>query len=75
MCFQKTINAHALTDEALVQPTPQTLLVKLAENLIYGAPEWTRSPRLPVIGQERDRVVATIRDAVVGLASLAEKSA
>jgi 4-hydroxy-tetrahydrodipicolinate synthase len=76
MCFQKTIHAHALPDEALVQThPPKTLLVKLAENLVYGAPEWTRSPRLPLIGQERDRVVATIRDPVVGLASLAEKSA
>jgi 4-hydroxy-tetrahydrodipicolinate synthase len=63
-----TPSFHLDTHVKLVQ------YIKLAENLVYGAPEWTRSPRLPLIGEERDRVVATIRDAVVGLASLAETS-
>ncbi len=27
--------------------------IKLAEHLVYGAPEWTRPPRLPLIGEER----------------------
>ena len=48
--------------------------IKLAENLVYGAPEWTRSPRLPLVGIERDRVVATITNAVNRLASLAQES-
>jgi 4-hydroxy-tetrahydrodipicolinate synthase len=34
--------------------------IKLAEHLVYGAPEWTRSPRLPLVGAERDAVTAVI---------------
>ena len=63
-----TPSFHLDTHVKLVQ------YIKLAEKLVYGAPEWTRSPRLPVVGIERDRVVATITNAVDGLASLAEKS-
>jgi 4-hydroxy-tetrahydrodipicolinate synthase len=35
--------------------------IKLAEHLVYGAPEWTRAPRLPLVGAERERVSAVIR--------------
>jgi len=63
-----TPSFHLDTHVKLVQ------YIKLAENLVYGAPEWTRSPRLPLIGIERDRVVATITNAVNGLASLAMNS-
>jgi 4-hydroxy-tetrahydrodipicolinate synthase len=35
--------------------------IKLAEHLVYGAPEWVREPRLPLIGEERAFVTATIR--------------
>ncbi|TWG94811.1 4-hydroxy-tetrahydrodipicolinate synthase [Mesorhizobium sp. J18] len=34
--------------------------IKLAEHLVYGAPEWTRAPRLPLSGEERDRVASII---------------
>jgi len=41
--------------------------IKLAEHLVYGAPEWTRAPRLPLIGGERDMVVRTVRAAMTAL--------
>jgi 4-hydroxy-tetrahydrodipicolinate synthase len=34
--------------------------IKLAEHLVYGAPEWVRAPRLPLAGEERERVSAVI---------------
>ena len=42
--------------------------IKLAEHLVYGAPEWTRPPRLPLVGAEREAVTATITAAIEGLA-------
>ncbi|WP_448955483.1 dihydrodipicolinate synthase family protein [Labrys neptuniae] len=42
--------------------------IKLAEHLVYGAPEWTRAPRLPLIGAEREHVSAVIKAAIEGLA-------
>lgn len=44
--------------------------IKLAESLVYGAPEWARAPRLPLVGAERDHVTKTVRDAIDGLARL-----
>lgn len=44
--------------------------IKLAESLVYGAPEWARAPRLPLVGAERDHVTRTVRDAIDGLARL-----
>jgi 4-hydroxy-tetrahydrodipicolinate synthase len=41
--------------------------IKMAEHLVYGAPEWTRAPRLPLIGEEREQVRATIQDAIDAL--------
>jgi 4-hydroxy-tetrahydrodipicolinate synthase len=41
--------------------------IKLAEHLVYGAPEWVREPRLPLVGGERDHVIAVIRDAIEAL--------
>lgn len=41
--------------------------IKLAENLVYGAPEWVRAPRLPLIGTERDHVVNTVKAATAAL--------
>jgi 4-hydroxy-tetrahydrodipicolinate synthase len=41
--------------------------IKLAENLVYGAPEWPREPRLPLVGDERDFVIRTVRGAIDGL--------
>ena len=45
--------------------------IKLAESLVYGAPEWTRAPRLPLVGEEREHVTATVRKAAAALAQLA----
>jgi 4-hydroxy-tetrahydrodipicolinate synthase len=44
--------------------------IKLAENLVYGAPEWPRAPRLPLVGAERDFVVKTVQGAIDGLERL-----
>jgi 4-hydroxy-tetrahydrodipicolinate synthase len=38
--------------------------IKLAEHLVYGAPEWTRAPRLPLVGAEREAVINTVIRAV-----------
>ncbi|KUM28560.1 dihydrodipicolinate synthase family protein [Mesorhizobium loti] len=49
---------HLDTDVKLVQ------YIKLAEHLVYGAPEWTRSPRLPLVGDERKKVTDIINNTV-----------
>lgn len=41
--------------------------IKLAESMVCGAPEWTRAPRLPLEGEERDSVMRTITGAIAGL--------
>jgi 4-hydroxy-tetrahydrodipicolinate synthase len=41
--------------------------IKLAENLVYGAPEWVREPRLPLIGEERGRVTRVIEATITTL--------
>lgn len=46
---------HLDTDVKLVQ------YIKFAEHVVYGAPEHTRPPRLPLEGEERSRVEAVIR--------------
>src|SRR3546814_9669993 len=51
-----TPSFHLDTHVKLVQ------YIKLAEHLVYGAPEWTRSPRLPLVGEERAFVIDTIED-------------
>lgn len=53
---------HLDTDVKLVQ------YIKLAEHLAYGAPEWVRTPRLPLEGAERERVAAVIRATIAALA-------
>jgi 4-hydroxy-tetrahydrodipicolinate synthase len=57
-----TPSFHLDTHVKLVQ------YIKMAEHLVYGAPEWTRAPRLPLVGQERERVIATIKEAMTKLA-------
>ena len=49
--------------------------IKLAEHLVYGAPEWVRAPRLPLIGEERQRVVAIIQAAMAALEATSQKAA
>ena len=48
--------------------------IKLAEQVVYGAPEWTRAPRLPLVGTERERVLAVLGAAVEALRSQRFKS-
>jgi 4-hydroxy-tetrahydrodipicolinate synthase len=52
---------HLDTDVKLVQ------YIKLAEHLVYGAPEHVRKPRLPIEGDERARVEAVIRQTIADL--------
>lgn len=55
---------HLDTDVKLVQ------YIKLAEHLVYGAPEHIRPPRLPLEGEERARVEAVIRKTIADLNGL-----
>ena len=64
-----TPSFHLDTHVKLVQ------YIKLAENLVYGAPEWTRAPRLPLVGAERDFVVSTVKHAISALADRTKKAA
>ncbi|MER8779280.1 dihydrodipicolinate synthase family protein [Mesorhizobium sp. M0977] len=61
-----TPSFHLDTHVKLVQ------YIKLAENLVYGAPEWTRAPRLPLVGEEREFVISTIQLAIETLAKYGE---
>lgn len=58
-----TPSFHLDTHVKLVQ------YIKLAEHLVYGAPEWTRAPRLPLVGQEREMVIRTVTAAIDALTS------
>lgn len=58
-----TPSFHLDTHVKLVQ------YIKLAENLVYGAPEWTRAPRLPLVGEERAFVTGTVQAAIEALKS------
>lgn len=58
-----TPSFHLDTHVKLVQ------YIKLAEHLVCGSPEWTRSPRLPLIDAERSFVIDTVRSAIDALAA------
>lgn len=45
--------------------------IKLAENLIAGYAETVKPPRLPLVGEERERTLAIIRKTLVDLEALA----
>ena len=49
--------------------------IKLAEHLVYGAPEWTRAPRLPLVGEERAQVLAVITLTIADLQAFARPAA
>ncbi|MGX9148389.1 dihydrodipicolinate synthase family protein, partial [Mesorhizobium sp. 128a] len=57
-----TPSFHLDTHVKLVQ------YIKLAENLVYGAPEWTRAPRLQLVGDERELVISIVQKAIDTLA-------
>ena len=56
-----TPSFHLDTHVKLVQ------YIKLAEHLVYGAPEWTRAPRMALAGEEREKVIATVTAAIEAL--------
>ena len=56
-----TPSFHLDTHVKLVQ------YIKLAEHVVYGAPEWTRAPRLPLLGDEREHVIGTVKAALEAL--------
>ncbi|MER8824147.1 dihydrodipicolinate synthase family protein [Mesorhizobium sp. M0991] len=60
---------HLDTSVKLVQ------YIKLAEHLVYGAPEWTRAPRLPLVGDERERVASVINNTIASLSARNSKAA
>lgn len=60
---------HLDTDVKLVQ------YIKMAEHVVYGAPEWCRAPRLPLVGEERARVIAIIKATMAGLGARTRKAA
>ncbi|MGN6306708.1 MAG: dihydrodipicolinate synthase family protein [Mesorhizobium sp.] len=62
-----TPSFHLDTHVKLVQ------YIKLAEHLVYGAPEWTRPPRLPLVDDERERVISTIKQAIKALDGRAKR--
>jgi 4-hydroxy-tetrahydrodipicolinate synthase len=55
---------HLDTNVKLVQ------YIKLAEHIVYGAPEWTRPPRLALEGAERDHVKSIVDATIKNLESV-----
>ncbi len=49
--------------------------IKMAEHLVYGAPEWTRAPRLPLVGAEREHVIGVIKRTIADLAEREKRAA
>jgi 4-hydroxy-tetrahydrodipicolinate synthase len=62
-----TPSFHLDTKVKLVQ------YIKLAEHLVYGAPEWTRAPRLALEGVERESVIRTISAALAALQARSQR--
>ncbi len=60
---------HLDTDVKLVQ------YIKFAEHLVYGAPEWIKPPRLPLVGEERERVSEIIKKTIAALSARERKAA
>jgi len=56
-----TPSFHLDTHVKLVQ------YIKLAEHLVYGAPEWSIAPRLSLVGDERAHVCSTVQAAIAAL--------
>jgi 4-hydroxy-tetrahydrodipicolinate synthase len=64
-----TPSFHLDTHVKLVQ------YIKLAEHLVYGAPEYVRAPRLALVGEEREFVTDTVNTAIRTLERRARKAA
>lgn len=69
--FEKARNLYHILTPSFHLDTHVKLVqyIKLAEHLVYGAPEWTRAPRLPLVGDERAMVTGTIEAAKTALAA------
>lgn len=67
--FAEALQLYRIMTPALHLDTSVKLVqyIKLAEHLVYGAPEWTRAPRLPLAGEERERVVSVINNTIASL--------
>jgi 4-hydroxy-tetrahydrodipicolinate synthase len=70
--FDKAREIYRIMTPAMHLDTHVKLVqyIKLAENMVYGAPEWPRAPRLPLVGAERAFVTETVQGAIDGLAQL-----
>ncbi|HEY4030606.1 MAG TPA: dihydrodipicolinate synthase family protein [Caulobacteraceae bacterium] len=49
--------------------------IKLAQHLVDGSPEWTRAPRLALVGEERTRVIDTVKAAIRALETQGQAAA
>jgi 4-hydroxy-tetrahydrodipicolinate synthase len=67
--FQKARELYQILTPSFHLDTHVKLVqyIKLAEHLVYGAPEWTRAPRLPLVGAEREYVINTVNAAISAL--------
>ncbi|PXA86920.1 dihydrodipicolinate synthase family protein [Nostoc sp. 3335mG] len=70
--FDKARQLYRIMTPAMHLDTHVKLVqyIKLAESMVYGAPEWPRAPRLPLVGAEREFVTRTVQGAIDGLAQL-----
>ena len=70
--FARALELYRLLTPAFHLDTHVKLVqyIKLAENLVYGAPEWCRPPRLPLAGDEREKVAAIIARTIHDLQTL-----
>jgi len=71
--FAEALGLYRLMTPAFHLDTHVKLVqyIKLAEHLVYGAPEWTRAPRLPLVGEERAQVLAVITRTIADLQAFA----
>lgn len=69
--FDKALKTYRILTPAFHLDTHVKLVqyIKLAEHVVYGAPEWTRPPRLSLIGDERERIITVIRNTMTALAA------
>ncbi|MBR1217193.1 dihydrodipicolinate synthase family protein [Bradyrhizobium sp. U87765 SZCCT0131] len=75
--FAEALGLYRLMTPAFHLDTHVKLVqyIKFAEHLVYGAPEWTRAPRLPLVGEERTQVSAVITRTIADLQAYARRAA
>lgn len=74
--FEKARSLYRMLMDSFHLDTSVKLVqyIKYAEHLVYGAPEYLRSPRLTLVGEERDMVTGVINKAIADLESRARAS-